>query len=521
LFAVLLLATVPASPGLSGAEPLAGPTEDAALVRAPGPAKGSPAQRAAGAAAPGVLVVAIDALRADHLSCMGYDRPTTPSIDALAAEGVRFSQAFASSPLIIPSNVALLTGCEPLVARRNLPEGLEALLERRWAVPESVPRLSVELLYGGFRTAAFVSDERLSPIYGFDPGFQRYVVLEEDERALGPTAEQAAGQFLQWLRSVDRSQPWFAYLHLADLEHAWSQPDLQWESFFQPRGELAQVPPVGHTGSVFFAVPYTRWRGGTRSLGDYEVIYDGHLRRLDEALGRLFGALRNERRFENTIVCVVGTFGLQFGEAGLYLTAGRYSVADLHVPWILRLPPGMGAEPGRVVETLASGLDVAPTLLELCGLEVPAGTHGISQAAAVLSTQDEPAPAPRDHVFASCGLQEGGAVIGRRYCLEYLQEDVVENAAWRRAWFGENQVGTGRMTTRFYDRLEDPHPPLDREMVPPLPPEHQVLRQAALGWVEDMALTSRHLQPIAGQAPLSEEELGRLLGKGLVGGERR
>src|SRR5262245_48672421 len=104
----------------------------------------------------GILVVAVDGLRADHLGCYGYDRDTSPVLDALAREGLRFEEVFASAPLPIPAHAALLTGCEPIQARRFLAPEFEGQNERSWHLPERLPRLAVEFLAAGRATAAFV-----------------------------------------------------------------------------------------------------------------------------------------------------------------------------------------------------------------------------------------------------------------------------------------------------------------------------------------------------------------------------
>src|SRR5262245_6851668 len=112
--------------------------------------------RTAEGVGPGVLVIGVDALRADHLAVHGYDRDTSPVLTSLAQEGVRFEQAFTSAPQLIPAHVALLTGCEPSVARRFLAPEFEGLNERRWQIPARVPRMAVEFLAAGYATAAFV-----------------------------------------------------------------------------------------------------------------------------------------------------------------------------------------------------------------------------------------------------------------------------------------------------------------------------------------------------------------------------
>jgi arylsulfatase A-like enzyme len=487
----------------------AGPALLALLAGACSPAQGE------GRTGGGVLVIAVDGLRADHLSSFGYDRPTTPSLDALAADGVTFTQAFTSAPALLPAHVALMTGCEPGVARRFLPNEYEGLKERRWRIPARVPHLAIELLAAGFRTAAFVDDPWLDPVHGFGPGFQVYDVLspESAEDWEGAQPARLIDRFLQWLRALDGDESWFAYLHLHELERSWSRPDLQWDGYFQPRPELSQVPPVGNTDSVFFTIPRSRWRGGSRPLGLYEASYDGHLRALDAELERLFASLRRAGRFEDTTIHVVGSHGLQFGEAGLYLRSGRYSQADLHVPWIVRPRRGLELERGRRTEALASLLDLAPTVLELEGLAVPPGMHGRSQAALVRAAGVAPV---RELCFASCGMQEGCALIGRRYCLEYLLPAGTEDAQLRRSWFGDWVESSVEPSLHFYDRLETPHPPLYAAHAGPRE-EFERLRQTAAEWMRDVNSVRLHLQFPAGSSPLDEAVLERLRARGFLG----
>ncbi|MEW6072138.1 MAG: sulfatase [Planctomycetota bacterium] len=467
-------------------------------------------------AAPGVLVIAIDGLRADHVGAYGYDRPTTPTLDRLAAEGLHFAQAFANSPSLLPSHVSLLTGGEPFVARRYLPAEIDLAVERRWHLPAAVPRLAVEFLAHGHDTAAFVDHPHLAPVFGFDVGFERYV--ESAGKEAGAT--HLCGELMEWLRGVARDRPWFAYLHLHDLERAWSAPDPAWERYFPPRPGMEDVPPVGTTDDVFFAVPFSRWRGGSRSLGEYEALYDGHLRRLDEAIDRLLGSLAATRRLDSTTIVVVGSHGVQFGEAGMLLAAGRYSMADLHVPWILRPRPGLALAhpPGAAIETLASLSDLAPTLLELAGIAVPRGMHGVSQAAEV--TGPSPERARRTYAFASCGIQEGGVLVGERYCYEFLLPGEVETPILRRSWFGEGEGHEAARQIRFYDRLAHPFPSLGEGLREGTPAEFRTFVDAAVLWYEDMELLRRVLQPRSVSAePVSPEKVERLREKGLLAGK--
>jgi len=474
----------------------------------------------------GILVIAVDALRADHLNAYGYDpeRRTSPRLDRLAGEGVLFRQAFSSAPSILPAHVGLLTGCSPLVARRLLGQETPAP-ERRWRIPRAVPRLAVELLSAGYRTAAFMDHPRLAPLNGFAAGFEELVEAEGEDQAerLEPTTRRSVDRFLQWLRSVDRDESWFAYLHVNDLDRFWGWPDPRWDDFFQPRGDT-YVPPVGSTDSALFAMPRGRWRGGVRSLSKYEAMYDGQVRRLDTELEHLFTNLDVLKRYERTTIVVVGSTGIQFGEAGLVLSSGLYSMADLHVPWILKPDAEVDLPRGLVHEGVVGTLDLAPTLIELAGLSVPAGTHGRS----LLGELHDRATAPDERVvFAACGLLEGCVAIGPRYVYERMQPDRVAPQL-RRSWLGTS-TPWAEAEGRFYDRTE-PSADLgatgDR-----LPGEAdgarrtlEELTRATELWMERVRRTRLVLQlgtAAEGVTPADVAELQRLgyLGSGLQGGE--
>ena len=466
----------------------------------------------------GILLIAVDGLRADHLGSFGYDRDTTTHLDALAAEGTTFTQAFTSSPLPVPSYVALFSGCEPLLARRVLPD-VEATDEQRWNIPDELPRLAVEFLAAGYNTTAFVDDQALQSAFGFSAGFQDYLLTADNERG----AEKQTTRVLQWIRGRKRDKRWFAVMHLNDLERCWFVPNLETETYYQPRVGAGFIPAVSSANDAFFAIPHDRWRG-SRTLGQYEAIYDGHLRRVDQALGRLFTGLRASKLLDETIVCVVGTYGVQFGEAGLYLRAGRYSMADLHVPWILRVPRRWNAEvetTGNRIEALASLLDVGPTLVDLAGLPSPIGMQGISQAKYVFppGEGEPPEGTTRTEAYASCGLQEGVTVIDwSRYCLEFLVPDRTLSSLMRRSWFGEDRLGEVQSTVRFYDRSVDPHPPLGIAIPSPPPPEFDEMRTRATRWLENVTLARQVLQEnLLFHERVDEATVERLKAEGWLG----
>lgn len=412
----------------------------------------------------GVLVIAIDALRADHVSVYGYDRRTTPTLEGLAKQGVAFAQAYTTSPEILTAHASLLTGCDPTVTRRApFADPESAWLVSDCYVPDDVPHLAREFLSRGYRTAAFVDHPGLSSFYGFGAGFQDFFgyKAKEELQRWDLNFQGVAEVFVRWLERQDADKDWFAYVHANDLERIWQHADPKWDTYFEPRPELAYVPPVAEADRAFFAIPHTRWSGGTLSLGEYEARYDGELHLLDSKIGRLLEGLRSKGRLANTTVVVVGTYGIGFGDSGLYVDSGTLSDADLHVPLIVRPPLNAPCARGTTSKRLTSTIDVAPTLLEMSKLPKPKGMHGVSQAGAMMGDEHP----SRDYALASGGLQSGFAVIDSRWCYEHsspgrLQPvgspDDAPPSVLSRSWYGDDLDHGRGYRTFLHDRKQHP-----------------------------------------------------------------
>ena len=474
----------------------------------------------------GVLVIAIDALRADHLSSNGYDRRTTPVMDAFAEDAVAFDKTWSASPRLLPAHCALLTGSDADLSRRLYIMESPVADELRFEITDKMPHAAVSFIGAGYRTAAFVDHEQLTPVNGLGSGFQEFLPMGEVLPGTGPAGPDVglAGtsrRFLDWARGLDDDEDWFSYIQVSDLERVWNHNDPSADGYFEPRPGLKAVPPTSNDVEAFFAQPRSRWMGGAVSMGQYEARYDGRLRSLDQQLGSLFADLKRAGLWETTTICIVGSFGVQFGEAGLILDHGLYSSADLRVPWLIRPADSERFEPGHRSENLASTTDLVPTLLDLEGIPEPAGMLGHSQAGA-LRPGTEPV---RDFAYSTCGYQEGGAVIGPRYILEHVFPGVAlgsHGTGLRRGWFGDDDVHEGYSRQRFYDSDAFPLPDfrLTDELlaggVPPL--EQAKLTTAAL---TRFANTSKARQALHGSSwrkdKLGTEEVDKLIELGFLG----
>lgn len=388
-----------------------------------------------GASVPGgVLLVAVDSLRADHLSCYGYDRGTTPALDALAAQGVRFDNAFTAAPAILQSNVALLSGCDPRIALRVLPPEVEGATLTYWSLPRAAPHLAQELLSQGFATAAFVDHPQLGPALGLARGFEEFQGRGRDESSSGEriAPEALAERFARWIDERTANERWFAYVHFGGLEGFGWDRGSEWEQRFAPRAGSDGVLPVGDGDHVFHALPRSRWSGGTRTLGELEASYDGGVARIDAAVAACVESLRKSGRLGDTTILICGTRGLSFGESGLIGDTGTLSDADLRVPLIVRPAAGRRFQASLATDAVASLLDVAPTICSLSGLAVPAEMQGVS----LVSALSDATARPRELAFAGSAFFDGWCALGETFCYEESRPWKAQSELLARTWYG-------------------------------------------------------------------------------------
>jgi arylsulfatase A-like enzyme len=295
-----------------------------------------------------LLFVSIDTLRADHLSCYGYERETSPRLDALATGGRRFANAWTVMPTTLPSHAAMFTSLFPreIGARAN---GM--------VVPPGAWTLAERLAQEGFATGAFVSAAPLHPRSGLGQGFEVYDHPPDAERRGEVTRERA----VDWLREHS-GERFFGFVHLFDPHTWYTAPRAQRELFRAPGG---QQPPE----RAFVTRPEALTDEVRRAAVD---AYDAEIRYADDQLGALLDELEVLGLAERTVVVVLSDHGETLDEL---LDAYDYGFdhgeflhrRELHVPLVLRVPAGLpGSGPG-LHEDLVTTLDLLPTLLELVG----------------------------------------------------------------------------------------------------------------------------------------------------------
>ncbi len=338
---------------------------------------------------PNLVLISIDSLRADRLGCYGAERDTSPSIDRLAARGVRFETAVAPTSWTLPSHVTLLTGL-------SIPAHRVATPEQRIDTARTL--LAEHLLRLGYETAGFVSAPFMARAYGFDRGFSVYTNFASSRTASYPpslrwhrdshadeTAPEVIGAALEWLGKRDSSAaPFFLFVHLWDVHFDYIPPP-PYDTLFDPdyEGEL-DVRDYSFNQTINNELP-------ERDLQHLRALYDGEIRWLDSRLEPLLEAIRQRSDGDRTLVSLVSDHGDEFFEHRGKGHRNTLFEESVRVPWILAYPEAL--RPGATIGGVVSLEDVAPTLLGL--LEAPPlpEASGRNLAARIRSGRNPP-PVP-------------------------------------------------------------------------------------------------------------------------------
>lgn len=406
---------------------------------APGPAPLTTAdQPAAGAVfAPGprrVVVISLDCLRADRLSCYGNPVHTSAFLDSLAAAGTRFSRATAPANWTLPSHVSLFTGT--YLFRHGV-------LRASQRIPAASPH-PVELLrQAGFRTAAFTGGGYVHAVYGYDQGFEVY----ESFRQLHGKWPELLAKSEAWL-TAHRGEDSFLFLHTYEVHEPFTPPD----AFLR---RLLPSPATEVSGEIAH-MRLLEQRGPT-PLEVAEVVahYDADILYTDELLGDWYRRLAERGLTDNLLLIVSSDHGEQFWEHGHHGHGHNYLGPEVtDVPLLVRLPDGAAeGRRGRVSEHPASFLDLLPTVLDAAGVVPPWPLDGVSLLPEVM---DRPVP---DHEQRARRLRTAG-IGGQRVPL-WICEGVhfltVGAGPWRAVL---PRPAATRKTLRqqpaLYDLAEDP-----------------------------------------------------------------
>lgn len=357
-----------------------------------------------------LLYLDIDSLRPDHLGCYGYHRATSPNIDRLAAEGVRFENVYASDAPCLPSRTALWSGRFGFhngvvnhggTAAQPFPQ------PDRWVTDVFHDTgWMAALRSAGYRTATVSSFAERHAAWHWYAGFNE---IYNSGREGMERADEVTPTVVDWLRRRGGQGPWFLHVNLWDPHIPYRTPldygtpfaddplpawitEAVWRRGWEGYGPHSPQEPHGYGGETFFA-GYPRFPVAIDSMEAVRQWIDGYdvgIRYADDHVGRILDTLADLGLLEDTAVVVSADHGESQGEFNIW---GDHQTADhsvCRVPLVIRWPGE--AHPGRVDDALHYHLDGAATLVELAGGRVPDNWDGRSFARAFREGRTEGRP---------------------------------------------------------------------------------------------------------------------------------
>ena len=416
-----------------------------------------------------VLLIVIDTLRADHLGCYGYSRDTSPHIDAFAEDGVAFETAIAPAVPTHPAFATINTG------QYSITHGVVAH-GGGGPVPRNVPWLPSILEKHGYTTCAMdnLADWRHGYGRGYefyiDPASRRTLSINCDNRAINRRA-------IPWLEQ-HADEPFYLTVHYWDPHTPYLPPRAYRTLFYQgdpnqpdnhALDDLAKHP-LGKTWKE------TWFKKLGKNVTDPEYIvalYDGEIRYCDEGIGQLLDALERIGRAEDTLVVLMSDHGELMYRHGIYFDHHGLYDGNIRIPLIVRVP---GGRPARVSE-LAASVDVAPTILDFCGVPVPEAMEGLSWAPS-LRGEDKP-PAREFVVSQECTWQ-------MKWCIRTKEHKFI---------LAREEDFYGTPPRELYDLAEDPCE--FRNIAPDDPATAQALEDRLETWIaEKMAQNGLAQDPL-------------------------
>jgi len=395
---------------------------------------------------PDVLLVSVDTLRADHVGSYGHRLDTTPNLDRLAASGVRFDDATVQSPKTWPSMASMLTSTYPAT------NGIR--IRPRRPLPASSLTLAEMLREAGYRTGAVVANVSLGREFAFDQGFDVFVEswIEELVRQSGRrTFENAPGRVKRYTNATlvtdqgiglldelsgDPTRPFFLWLHYID-PHGPYVPPRGYEALFTDAYPREPVPL--DRIPVFQRQPDPKTGASSQDVGFYKAQYDREIRYWDDELERLLESVDARGLRERTLIVVTADHGESLGEHDHFFRHGPVPYqTNARVPLVLRLPGRLPS--GRVVETPVGLIDLAPTILELLGIEAPESVQGTSLLPLAFGEE-----ASRPPVFMESGRREPWQLSVRRGKWKLVHLPASEDRTWLK-----------RREVELYDIARDP-----------------------------------------------------------------
>jgi arylsulfatase A-like enzyme len=337
------------------------------------------------------LIIVLDAVPIHHFSFYGeQERETTPYIDRLARDSFVFMATHSQETNTLPSAYSYMSGRYPPAPRRKF---------GKLVLAETTQTLAEAFREAGFRTALFSENPFLSPVTGFDQGFEKFEMLDvvaEDENASGKrhdptrripsTTRAMIEQQKAWIESL-AGERWFGYMHVLRPHNPYVAPDPYLSRYVDPGAPPSGASPIHFEHELLSAYLYDKVLPDEEAVRYLEGLFHGNLSYIDALVGEFMAWLEERDILDDTLVVLISDHGEQFMEHGLLLHGGALFEEAVHVPMIIRLSESSGGRRGRS-DLPTELVDLYPTLVELFELAPPPQLHGRSLLPLLLGNEE-------------------------------------------------------------------------------------------------------------------------------------
>lgn len=341
-----------------------------------------------------ILFILLDTLRADHLSCYGYPKETSPNLDALAREGVLGENLFCPAIPTQPSHTTMFTGQFSITHQIVTHGGTKEL-------SSDAPWLQRELQKAGFTTVAVDNLWKMKP--WFSRGYEFYIDPSHRHHYMQMvSADIINSRLIPWLRHYGRDlQPWFLFVHYWDPHTPYIVPEkgLRWKFY---GGKDPTDPKNESLKPLRRQIFWEWWKGWFHYLSEEELKghpitdaefivaqYDAEIYFVDKHVGDVLNELEELGLADDTFVLITSDHGESMTEHDIFFDHHGLYECTIHVPLIVRWRAG-GIAGGRRIPHTLQNVDIAPTLLEAAGVKVPEAMEGKSWLALFRGESKEP-----------------------------------------------------------------------------------------------------------------------------------
>lgn len=310
-----------------------------------------------------VILISIDTLRADLLSCYGYDKMTSPNIDRFSEDSVLFKKCIAQAPSTLASHASIFTSL--------IPSHHQASFARMIALPKEIRTITEILKAKGYKTISFNDGGQIAPDFGLDQGFDVYRSTNKKKATL--YFSDIVKKSINWIvRNSEKK--FFLFLHTYET-HSPYTPKKKYLDLFEENysGSL----PMHTSDRVAQRINNGKIKVTKEDTLHIINTYNAEIRAMDESFGIFIDFLKKKELYDKTIIIFTSDHGEEFYEHGV-MASHSHTLFDelLHIPLIIKFANSKFAS--REIKNLVRSIDMMPTLLDIVSIKIPENLEGVS-----------------------------------------------------------------------------------------------------------------------------------------------